>query len=243
MRRDMDKVNTYYKRGKGDKRPKGYFKSLERSKRNDSLDDVLRESTSGPVNFGWDCRELTYNNKPLKRYLCKQVGRPWNDVYSEICSHSHSEQLKKYCEYVVAVKTTEIDGQIYDCDNGMFRILTEAYATLYVCPKTGILKQTPKRKKYSYEKRNVGVKIEDKRYLRINGVWYEVVISTSPPYTWYGGQFGLYPHNKDYSLIYKKQLSKKEIKALDLHKYDNQRYCNLSITRDRNDRNEKYVLT
>lgn len=30
---------------------------------------------------------LNENLAPLRRYLGKQVGRPWNTVYSEICAH------------------------------------------------------------------------------------------------------------------------------------------------------------
>lgn len=32
-------------------------------------------------------KTLNENLAPLRRYLGKQVGRPWNKVYSEICAH------------------------------------------------------------------------------------------------------------------------------------------------------------
>ena len=33
---------------------------------------------------------------PLSKYLLKQVGRPWNDVYADICKHADSRSLRGY---------------------------------------------------------------------------------------------------------------------------------------------------
>ena len=42
-----------------------------------------------------DTKWLNENLAPLKRYLMKQVGRPWNKVYSEICENLDANNTVK----------------------------------------------------------------------------------------------------------------------------------------------------
>jgi len=51
----------------------------------------LRNDYSGPTRLrtraGYGYRDLNENLAPLRRYLCAQVGRPWDKVFSEICTN------------------------------------------------------------------------------------------------------------------------------------------------------------
>jgi hypothetical protein len=38
-------------------------------------------------------KELNENLSPLRRYLERQVGRPWNKVYSEIAEHLRPDNV------------------------------------------------------------------------------------------------------------------------------------------------------
>lgn len=92
MRSDMFKVIVERPR-----RGVGYYRTLPndyRAAKRFKLDedyDVNDEfcGTKLPMRaraVGWDGKQLNENLSPLRRYLAKQVGRAWNDVYSEICS-------------------------------------------------------------------------------------------------------------------------------------------------------------
>ena len=58
-----------------------------------------------------------YNEKPLKRYLSSQVGRPWNEIYSEISAQLRGAQTAEarwhyLLKTVVAVETRLVNGQV-----------------------------------------------------------------------------------------------------------------------------------
>ena len=43
-----------------------------------------RAKASAHGQYGWNCKEFTDVLGPIRGYLAKQVGRPWNKIYSEI---------------------------------------------------------------------------------------------------------------------------------------------------------------
>jgi hypothetical protein len=76
---------------------------------------------------------LTDHTKPLRRYLDKQVGRPWSKVYSEICADLRSgnalhDHLRNHAREYVAV-----DGSCAVHDR------QSQFQPFYVDPRTGIL--------------------------------------------------------------------------------------------------------
>jgi len=76
MREDMPKVIVERAR-RGDCRArKGRARSLDELPSKEGM--RRRYAVSG------DWKELNENLAPLRRYLERQVGRPWNKVYSEI---------------------------------------------------------------------------------------------------------------------------------------------------------------
>jgi hypothetical protein len=91
-----------------------------------------------------DLKELNENLAPLKRYLRKNVGRPWDKVFGEICENIRMDNaVQKHVrghvfDFVhrhVMVEGKEIFTRriwgVYELWKGDF----------YVCPKSGILKE------------------------------------------------------------------------------------------------------
>jgi hypothetical protein len=102
---------------------------------------------------------------PLRRYLDKQVGRPWDKVFSEICQHINrsnpvQDHVRDHVEDYVIRNVVVIDGEL--CAGGGTRWrsrygtpLREMYGRhlWYVCPKTGLLRRVPPRLKPAPDER------------------------------------------------------------------------------------------
>ena len=76
MREDMARVIVERPR-KGGHRSRG-------SRRQEYEDLPAHEGMRRPWAVRGDEKELNENLAPLRRYLARQVGRPWSKVYSEI---------------------------------------------------------------------------------------------------------------------------------------------------------------
>lgn len=164
---------------------------------------------------------------PLRRYLKKQVGRPWNEVYSEIRATVKPDSTVRYhiyqhMEWEVAKHVEYIEGQPYfkPCNrNRLFPV-----TGLYICPDSGLLKYIPPppRKQKSKAKRSPITKLpitRDRWYELIDGQWYEISIhrwSEKVPNTvrQKNGQLNTELEEKEFTSVHKKQLSKKELKLI-----------------------------
>jgi hypothetical protein len=76
---------------------------------------------------------------PLERYLAKQVGRRWDDVYSEICKNNPrgsavGEHIFQHLFQYVRVKTTQVTREWMNWD--------------YFVDEDGILSRSPPREPY-----------------------------------------------------------------------------------------------
>ena len=83
------------------------------------------------------------NTKPLYRFLTKAVGRPWNDVYSEVCTHVDRRSdvgynVLRHLDWAVAQDIEIHNGKPYQTRWGR-RSSDYPYSGLYVHPETGIL--------------------------------------------------------------------------------------------------------
>jgi hypothetical protein len=146
MRADMAKVIVERPRFKGGagKKPKGYRRRLR------------RYGEDGPpgregIKACWQGGTKSFNEHlgPLRRYLDKQVGRPWDKVYSEICAHIDrgsvvQKHILTHVADYVATDVILIDGVPCSGQAGysygkplhQFR-----YRPWYVCPRTGLLRR------------------------------------------------------------------------------------------------------
>ena len=112
MRADMAKVIVERPRKKGCAwhKPKGYQRRLR------------RYGEDGPparegIKACWQGRTKYLNEHlgPLRRYLDKQVGRPWDKVFSEICAHidrgsAVQDHVRDHVEDYVTVHVILVDG-------------------------------------------------------------------------------------------------------------------------------------
>jgi hypothetical protein len=150
MRADMAKVIVERPRKKGGawNKPKGYQRRLRR------YGDDGPPAHEG-IKACWQGRTKSLNEHlgPLRRYLDKQVGRPWDKVFSEICAHidrnsAVQDHVRDHVEGYVTTHVLLIDG--VPCHGGgdwhYGKPLDQlAYRPWYVCPRTGLLRRVKVR--------------------------------------------------------------------------------------------------
>lgn len=130
-------------------------------------------------------KEKRIHLAPLRRYLRAQVGRSWNDVYSDVCHTfqgvvSNGERLSNYIDWDVElnVRVRESDGELIT-----ERGYTVGGNSLYVHPETGILTLSPTstRRRWKHKPRFEMVAIDNERKLvNVDGLWYFVTLATIP---------------------------------------------------------------
>lgn len=119
---------------------------------------------------------LNENLAPLKRYLHKQVGRPWDKVYSEICEHlDTSSTVKQHVrdhltDFILVNVTVARDGRFMSAHKWWGPTSPENWwAKLYVDPNDGLIKRTDKLcRKLGVQSRREKLRADRKR--RAKGV-------------------------------------------------------------------------
>ena len=208
MREDMFKVIV--------ERPRWGRKYAARSKlRYDKVPD--RKHATGRrlvLEYRGYTKDLNENLAPLKRYLHKQVGRPWSKVYSEICEHLDAsstvkQHVRDHLTDFILVKVTVDRKGGFTASNHWGRPMSPEHwwAKLYVDPTDDLIKRTDKlcRKlgvKYYRDKLREDRKhradgwrydhnlrgLTDTRFLvKLNGCWFRIDCD-HPPIDKYGGR-------------------------------------------------------
>lgn len=201
MRADMFKVIVERPR-----RGVGYFRTLPNDYRaakhfklDDELDVVDEFWGTQPMRnrkIGWERKELNENLNPLYRFLKKQVGRPWNEVYSEISENLDTgstvkQHVRDHLKDFVALKTyVDADGDRWLL--GRYGPSPVHYKELFV-DEHGILRNSfegvdPSRKyrsEYAAKaaaERFARERIVDEwhRFEKINGFWFFVTFGPLP---------------------------------------------------------------
>jgi hypothetical protein len=139
--------------------------------------------------IGGNWKELNENLAPLRRYLERQVGRPWSKVYSEIAAHLRADNtvqqhLRDHLRDFVAVKPRRHAGKYANRVSGLW------HQPLYVDEKDGILKRTDRlseEKAHRRARRAPPLRPVDRVALgadrelrRIDGFWYELHLAPIP---------------------------------------------------------------
>lgn len=154
---------------------------------------------------GGGSKQLNENLAPLKRYLHKQVGRRWNEVFSEICEHLDTGSTVKMHvrehlgDFVNRQVYRGVDGYLWSAHRwGGDTKLVDHWVELYVDPDDGIIKQTRELcvkhgVPFSSNRRMRGRSVRNTKegrvlkidamnlYVQLNGIWYIVQLS-KPPY-------------------------------------------------------------
>jgi hypothetical protein len=149
VRPDMAKVLVERPRSGGRCIGKGYLKTLQRT----PIEELpgregIKERWRGGSKW------LTDLLGPLRRFLRSNVGRPWNLVHSEICvqlrrAFPERENLIRHVYNYVERDVNLVDG--VPCHRGGMlhgTPLRRRYGPeFYVCPRTGLLRVKPPRRK------------------------------------------------------------------------------------------------
>jgi hypothetical protein len=230
MREDMFKVIVERPRG-GAGRAVSSRKRLNRDGDLPTKIGVSRHMWLTHAKSKW----LSENLAPLKRFIGKQVGRPWSDVYGEIVSTLKSRDpvqqhvLQHVDGYVARRVMIDQYGSLIDPESGRRRCRTLPwYQPYYVDPRDGLLRESAKLwKKLGIDPKpwkrrdnadpNIRV-LEKNRELRcVEGIWYEFELiheRARPKDEW---EFDLLTRSKVHAnarrAIAKRQLSRDELLA------------------------------
>jgi hypothetical protein len=143
------------------------------------------------------------NLAPLRRFLLKQAGRPWNAVWSEISEHLRptstvQQHVRDHVADFVGIRTLLIDGEIHVAGHfGQPEPLSGGRhgrgVLMYVDPVTGILHINPKHETWAARRRrekaaNDAARLGRWRRLGPNhlllllddGNWWEVRLARTP---------------------------------------------------------------
>lgn len=136
-------------------------------------------------------KEFNENLAPLRRYLHKQVGRQWSDVYSEICANLRvdstvQKHVRDHVGDFVELHPEERWITVYRAGGEKERICVSPWRELCVDPADGSLKRNPRREEHAARRRERArpmdtVKLGIARELKlIDGIWYEVEYAPLP---------------------------------------------------------------
>jgi hypothetical protein len=126
------------------------------------------------------------NLAPLYRFLRASIGRPWDKVWSEMCAHiSFDNPVQKHIlghVFGIVEAHVELRGR-EPYVVGRWRRYPHTgllrghgrWPTLYVCPRSGLLKQAKhearKRRRAAVDRDIIAVN-RDERLRRVLGIWY-----------------------------------------------------------------------
>jgi hypothetical protein len=145
MREDMSKLIVERARLNSGVQRKGRAKNLE--------DMPLHEGMRNAQSLRGNPKYFNENLAPLRRFLDRQVGRPWNKVYADIAAHLRvnstvQQHVRDHLHDFVAVVAREnISSNRGASPDGIWR------QEFYVHPSTGLLCRTDKLKKAKARRR------------------------------------------------------------------------------------------
>ena len=126
---------------------------------------------------------------PVRRFLRRNVGRPWDLVFSEICEHARldnvaQQHLRRHVRDFVVTNVQKIDGRLYGNPGwgGLWPLRPGWFGQYYVCPDTGLLKMVEKKPRPKGPGDRIMID-KTRQYHRINGEWYAVALRPVPEET------------------------------------------------------------
>lgn len=180
MRDDMPKKFMEPGGGKKGKFPRG-SKKLKMNEEGDSATDGR---SMNKVHSDYRGRGVGTDFSVMRRFLNRRKGRPWDDVYSEICQHADyrafdGHHLREWISYLVELNCYEENGQIYN-EHGHAMDRWWNRHQFYVHPITKTLEhvevQEPKPKKAEpaiYE-------LDGVLFHKHDGIWYRIKFKKMP---------------------------------------------------------------
>jgi hypothetical protein len=141
----------------------------------------------------WDEKELNENLNPLRRFLRSNVGRLWDDVYSEIMAGINMNNAVQFHVWQHLIQFGEVETKTYMRGNTVIvndkmphRIGSSYREEFYVHPLDGTLRFAPRENRYRNPHAKIQRSLDEDRYIdfkkpltqyhRINGVWYAIAM-------------------------------------------------------------------
>jgi hypothetical protein len=121
-------------------------------------------------------KHLNENLAPLQRYLMRQVGRPWEKVYSEICRTIDTRSavglhVLQHVDGFISLDTFIENGRVYE--RRCCRV--EEVRGLYVHPVTRIIRIAKRRQSRPKRAEVSLVAISEMiEYEKIGGLWFQM---------------------------------------------------------------------
>ena len=181
MRKDMKKVIISRSRKSGDCHKVRKKINISDLNEDGDIDDLYPNKISakkdavGPKGYPKTQTDLL---GPMRRYLQKQVGRPWNEIWSEICEDNQDfmgDHLKGHIQREVVTNCYfDEDGRIINKENHK-EVGYYSSSLFFVHPETGLLEVAEHR---PYKRKYPGLniyKIDNQEYHKHEGIWYRVV--------------------------------------------------------------------
>jgi hypothetical protein len=186
MREDMSRVIVERPRLGGGRSRKGGAVAFDDLPKHEGI--RRRHVLSG------DYKMLNENLSPLRRYLERQVGRPWNKIYSEIALHLRvdntvQQHVRDHLADFVAINPHRRSGRLFGLDGSKVcydRLWLEPF---YVDPRDGLLKRTDRlaeARALRHARRAPPVPPDrialgaDRELRCLNGLWFEVMLAPLP---------------------------------------------------------------
>jgi hypothetical protein len=201
MREDMPQVITERSRSGHDR----HYHELRhaRSRYGRELEDrPTHEGMRRPFRQRGFAKQFGEHLSPLRRFLEKQVGRPWNAVHAEICKGLHANStlhvhVRSHVRDFVETDICILEDGTYAwnaCGRAIPITRGGRWHHLIVCPRSGLLlraadlpqvrqhKAEQEAKKNSESAANPPpIRLDPETDLqRINGIWYLVTYATLP---------------------------------------------------------------
>lgn len=144
-----------------------------------------------PMSRGRGTKYLNENLAPLARWFRRQVGRPWDHVYSELSlglnvRSAVQQHVRDHVKDLVALHVVERDGELFANRWGDLRsILAFRNEALYVCPRTGLLRlarRAGRRPRVRAPPPPPLARWMDasRAHIKLSGSWFEVTAARIP---------------------------------------------------------------
>jgi hypothetical protein len=174
-----------------------------RGKQGDAAAARLRRDFDAPMRLGmragYGSRSLNENLAPLRRYLRAQLGRPWNKVFSEICTgidrrNTVQQHIHQHIRDFIAIDVEVRDGRLVDLAPQWRFLRSDCGISqeLYVDPRSGLIRlnrhyrswrkgaaECRKREASEIAARR---RVVDERtlLLLLEGIWFRVEVELLP---------------------------------------------------------------
>lgn len=192
MRKDFNKLLCERERPRSKDKFRNYRKQFEnRNFQITSEGEILGPAQAGRKTiYGYNYKTFNENLNPLWGFIRKAAGRPWNDVYSEICKTFDkrsviNQHILDHLKYYVEQNCFMKDGKVWVKARWDFHnILADNYCNYYVHPETGILTKASQISKRAQTEQRIlennkkaqeifrNIKGTNEQLFKIKGIWY-----------------------------------------------------------------------